>query len=618
MSTAYIELRYSPDSPRAHKYFPVPPDIPQYAGTWEIEKHPYHSSRELIVWHPEGAKRYDPLEAAALVLQKLSAASREDKNLNLKAVFKKYDTDGGGSIDREEFANVLEEFKILLTPGEINAVFKIFDPDGGGTISYIEFVYSVFNRRKFIKSVKKARANNLLSKDQVKKTPGYLSHTIAYDFIKKQEEERRQLKAKSLSHKNVPKPSEHDGDLQVSSKSSKRPKKPEKSHSLVQVSKSPRIIEEKRGERSKPKNQTRSKIVSTIAQISTSEMPKVALPCFQERGTKIKIVETKDLNVIASVESTLAINQWLSINFGRIKDLFVKMDVDGSGTCSIKEFLRLLKEMKSTKKKRVKAVHDVRHEQTVQLASKWKSKSDHANSRKPKNEKAQSIDFDLVERAFNMIDTDNSGEISLRELERYVRKARSMEGMLKQKARDIKSNIMAKEAMRIKINVFGGLTPRRPRLSPRRKADRPQRISQLSTVKVNSVKQASEIKIEKVGANKEKTESEVLAVLESWMNLHIIRIKDIFFQMDIDKSGALSVQEFIQLFSKIGDGIQPRQMETLFANLDEDQSGDVTLDELQRYLRKRRKQIAAEGIDRSAARIKLRGGVEFETHIFMD
>ena len=59
-----------------------------------------------FVWQavvPPGGDVISPLEAAALVLQKLSAASRQDKNLNLKAVFKKYDTDGGGSIDASEF-----------------------------------------------------------------------------------------------------------------------------------------------------------------------------------------------------------------------------------------------------------------------------------------------------------------------------------------------------------------------------------------------------------------------------------------------------------------------------------------------------------------------------------
>ena len=69
------------------------------------------------------------------------------------------------------------------------------------------------------------------------------------------------------------------------------------------------------------------------------------------------------------------------------------------------------------------------------------------------------------------------------------------------------------------------------------------------------------------------------------------------------------------LFSKIGDTIRPEQM--LFKKLDEDIQ-ETTLEELQRYMRRRRKELAEEGTDRSAARIKLSGGVEFETCVFME
>ena len=56
--------------------------------------------------------------------------------MDLKSVFKKYDTDGGGSIDQNEFADVLKEFKILLSPAEVAAVFRIFDPDGGAPFQH--------------------------------------------------------------------------------------------------------------------------------------------------------------------------------------------------------------------------------------------------------------------------------------------------------------------------------------------------------------------------------------------------------------------------------------------------------------------------------------------------
>lgn len=647
----------------------MPPDHPQFAGQWEVETHPLQAQRELLVWYPEVAKHYDPLEAAALVLQKLSAASRQDKNLNLKAVFKKYDTDGGGSIDRGEFACVLEEFKILLSPAEVTAVFKIFDPDGGGTISYIEFVYSVFNRRKFIKGVRKARAEARLKTMQTARpnapsgadggkvgrrparakrkaatddgdgnagetSTGYLNHSIAYAFMKKQDDERRKAKQQVKAKTNAA----SDG---YAGWPAHRPKKPPAAQKMpaAQHAASPRIVKGRPQKRARPPPPTANMVLSAFSSAaatngaaaaatkglaSHSKASRTARTKRANSAAAVKVVETSDENVIAEVESTLALNQWMAVNLGRIKDLFVKMDTDGSGTCSTKEFLVLLKEMKKTKEKKIHAVYDVRCEETAKLTSKWKGKSDASNGRS-NTKQATGVDFKLVEKAFRMIDVDDSGEISLRELERFVRKGRNMEGQLKQKARDALANIAAKGALEIKVNVFGGLTPRRPRISPRknrkalgRPSPSPRTLSRLSTVNLNSIKPGKEIKVVEVGVNKEKTESEVLGVLEAWMNVHIIRIKDIFFQMDMDKSGALSVQEFIHLFSKIGDGIQREQMTRLFKNLDEDNSGDVTLEELQRYMRRRRKELAEEGTNRSAARIKLSGGVEFETFVFME
>ena len=655
-----IELRRAPGC-QSHVYYPVPLDHPQFAGQWEVEKHPYHAQRELLVWYPEVAKHYDPLEAAALVLQKLSAASRQDKTLNLKAVFKKYDADGGGSIDRDEFAAVLEEFKILLSPAEVAAVFKIFDPDGGGTISYIEFVYSVFNRRKFIKGVREAREKDRLRKMQkaAPKAPrsdgtgkvrparlkrkaatddgdgnagdtgGYLNHSIAYAFIKKQDEERRKAKQKEMRKPKGKTP--NDGYAGWPADGPRIPKKPSKP--ALQHGASPRIVKGRSRKKASPSAsapETANMVLSAFASAKVGDnngARKVtsghAEGTHNAAATATKIVETCDEDIIAEVESTLALNQWMAVNLGRIKDLFLKMDTDGSGTCSTKEFLVLLREMKNTKEKQVRAIYDVRHEETANLTTKWKHKSDAKNGRS-KTKQAAEIDFDLVAKAFHMIDVDGSGEISLRELERFVRRGRNMEGQLKQKARDALANISAREALNIKVNTFGGLTPRRPRVSPRKSRKttmaRPstRTLSRLSTVNLNSTRPGKEIKVVEVGVNKEKTESEVLGVLETWMNVHIIRIKDIFFEMDIDKSGALSVQEFIQLFSKIGEGIQPEQMTRLFKNLDEDNSGDVTLEELQRYMRRRRKELAEEGTDRSAARIKLSGGIEFETFVFME
>ena len=113
----------------------------------------------------------------------------------------------------------------------------------------------------------------------------------------------------------------------------------------------------------------------------------------------------------------------------------------------------------------------------------------------------------------------------------------------------------------------------------------------------------------------QRTEAEILNVLEKWMTMHLLRVKDFFFKLDIDKSGALSVAEFVQLFSMLGMGnqIPEAQMRQLFATLDGDGSGDVTLEELRRHIRRRRLVCEREGMSRVAERVKLGGGTKFET-----
>ena len=132
-------------SNKKHVILPLPPESPRHKGKFIVERHPGDPRRELICWEPRKAKHMTPLEAAATVLQRMSEAARSEKSMDLKAVFQKYDADGGGSIDQEELGLVLKEFHILLDEEELSEVFSIFDPDGGGEISYLEFVYAIFN-----------------------------------------------------------------------------------------------------------------------------------------------------------------------------------------------------------------------------------------------------------------------------------------------------------------------------------------------------------------------------------------------------------------------------------------------------------------------------------------
>jgi len=76
--------------------------FPSKTGQFIVEKHPGDPRKEIVFWEPLRAKKMSPLEAAAVVLSRMADAARSDKSLDLKAVFQKYDTDGGGSIDQEE------------------------------------------------------------------------------------------------------------------------------------------------------------------------------------------------------------------------------------------------------------------------------------------------------------------------------------------------------------------------------------------------------------------------------------------------------------------------------------------------------------------------------------
>ena len=58
-----------------------------------------------------------------------------DKILNL---FKRWDINGDGQIDLEEFSTGMQLLKLNVTEEEIDKLFTIFDRDGSGEIDYNE------------------------------------------------------------------------------------------------------------------------------------------------------------------------------------------------------------------------------------------------------------------------------------------------------------------------------------------------------------------------------------------------------------------------------------------------------------------------------------------------
>jgi hypothetical protein len=60
-------------------------------------------------------------------------------NKEMKEAFQKIDVDNSGSIDKEEFSQILEKFPSFFTKEDIDAMYAYADADGNGKITYSEF-----------------------------------------------------------------------------------------------------------------------------------------------------------------------------------------------------------------------------------------------------------------------------------------------------------------------------------------------------------------------------------------------------------------------------------------------------------------------------------------------
>eukprot|EP00929_Paragymnodinium_shiwhaense_P040343 TRINITY_DN21078_c0_g1_i2.p1 TRINITY_DN21078_c0_g1~~TRINITY_DN21078_c0_g1_i2.p1 ORF type:complete len:796 (+),score=160.46 TRINITY_DN21078_c0_g1_i2:83-2470(+) len=66
--------------------------------------------------------------------------SKEEQAEQLKALFASYDTDGSGSLNREEMAVVFKETGGAWNEEDLGKMFDIVDADGSGTVCYAEYV----------------------------------------------------------------------------------------------------------------------------------------------------------------------------------------------------------------------------------------------------------------------------------------------------------------------------------------------------------------------------------------------------------------------------------------------------------------------------------------------
>eukprot|EP01083_Nonionella_stella_P055718 146873_1 len=63
----------------------------------------------------------------------------ETPDIVLQSVFKKYDDDGSGELDIEEFSDALNDLGVI-DEHEQKAIFHLADADNGGTVCINEFI----------------------------------------------------------------------------------------------------------------------------------------------------------------------------------------------------------------------------------------------------------------------------------------------------------------------------------------------------------------------------------------------------------------------------------------------------------------------------------------------
>eukprot|EP01066_Platyproteum_vivax_P008937 Platyproteum_vivax@DN387_c0_g1_i1.p1 len=64
----------------------------------------------------------------------------EEQKVEIKEAFDLFDTDGSGSIDKEEILTAFKALGFEVDPNEIKKMIKEVDLDGGGDVGFDEFV----------------------------------------------------------------------------------------------------------------------------------------------------------------------------------------------------------------------------------------------------------------------------------------------------------------------------------------------------------------------------------------------------------------------------------------------------------------------------------------------
>lgn len=96
--------------------------------------------RQIIDPHHAPPKGFDPIAWSAVF--KLAVFMNEQRS-NISGLFRRFDKDGSGEIDTNEFGALLKQVGIQLHAGEVDALMRQFDVNNDGRIQYSEILSSL-------------------------------------------------------------------------------------------------------------------------------------------------------------------------------------------------------------------------------------------------------------------------------------------------------------------------------------------------------------------------------------------------------------------------------------------------------------------------------------------
>lgn len=92
---------------------------------------------------------YSLKKAQKYIKTKIVGASNDVEKANKRIVeaFAKFDTDGSGALDFDEFRQTLSSLEVMLSEPEARALFEHYDMDGSGSIEFQEFSEGILKYR---------------------------------------------------------------------------------------------------------------------------------------------------------------------------------------------------------------------------------------------------------------------------------------------------------------------------------------------------------------------------------------------------------------------------------------------------------------------------------------